>query len=58
MGNKELLLKCFCEARRTQAFFTSCLTEESTDEERKFILELVQNSTQTSNKIREFCNYD
>ncbi|TYR78892.1 S8 family peptidase [Priestia megaterium] len=53
--NKDMLLKCFCEARRTQAFFTKCLDENSSEEEREFILELIQNSASTSEKIKEFC---
>jgi major intracellular serine protease len=53
--NREMLLKCFCEARKTQAYFTKCLDEESSKEEREFILELVQESAKTSNKIKEFC---
>lgn len=55
MENREMLLKCFCEARRTQAYFTKCLDEKSTKEEKDFILELVRESAKTSNKIREFC---
>jgi len=53
--NREMLLKCFCKARKTQAYFTKCLDEESSKEEREFILELVQESAKTSNKIKEFC---
>lgn len=55
MENREMLLKCFCEARKTQAYFTKCLDEQSTKEEKDFILELVKESAKTSNKIREFC---
>ncbi|MBA2871542.1 major intracellular serine protease [Anoxybacillus calidus] len=53
--NREMLLKCFCEARRTQAFFTKCLDENSSNEEREFLLELVKESAKTSNKIMDFC---
>jgi major intracellular serine protease len=53
--NREMLLKCFCEARRTQAFFTKCLDENSSNEEREFLLELVKESAKTSNKIMKFC---
>ncbi|MGM9944568.1 MAG: S8 family peptidase [Lysinibacillus sp.] len=53
--DKELLLKCFCEARKTQAFFTKCLNENSSKKEREFILSLIQESTKTSNLIRNFC---
>lgn len=53
--NRDMLLKCYCEARKTQAFFTKCLDENSSEEEREFILELVKESAKTSRKIREFC---
>lgn len=53
--NQEMLLKCFCEARKTQAFFTKCLDENSTEEEKEFIAELVQEYAKTSKKILEFC---
>jgi major intracellular serine protease len=53
--NREMLLKCFCEARKTQAFFTKCLDENSSNEEREFLLELVKESAKTSNKIMDFC---
>ncbi|MGE6377990.1 hypothetical protein [Peribacillus muralis] len=55
MKNREMLLKCFCEARKTQAYFTKCLNEESSKEEKDFILELVRESAKTSNEIKEFC---
>jgi major intracellular serine protease len=53
--NREKLLKCFCEARKTQAFFTKCLDENSSIEEREFLLELVKGSARISNKIMEIC---
>ncbi|ARP44625.1 Intracellular serine protease (plasmid) [Geobacillus thermodenitrificans] len=53
--NREKLLKCFCEARKTQAFFTKCLDENSSIEEREFLLELVKESAQISNKIMDIC---
>lgn len=53
--NREMLIKCFCEARKTQAYFTKCLDLESSDEERDFLLELVKESANTSKKIKEFC---
>ncbi|KYD24274.1 hypothetical protein B4113_2479 [Geobacillus sp. B4113_201601] len=53
--NREMLLKCFCEARKTQAFFTKCLDENSTEEEKEFIAELVKEYAKTSNKILEYC---
>lgn len=55
MKNREMLLKCFCEARKTQAYFTKCLDEQSTKAEKDFILDLIKESAKTSNKIREFC---
>jgi len=56
--NQEMLLKCFCEARKTQAFFTKCLDENSTEEEKEFIAELVKEYAKTSKKILEFCGID
>lgn len=52
---RDMLLKCFCEARKTQAFFTKCLDENSSEEEREFLLELVKESARISNKIMEIC---
>ncbi|WP_342470894.1 hypothetical protein [Ureibacillus sp. FSL K6-3587] len=52
---KELILKCFCESRRTQAFYSNCLTEDISEEGREFLLELVQETAKTSNKIKDYC---
>ncbi|MEH6955166.1 hypothetical protein [Neobacillus drentensis] len=49
------LLQCFCEARRTQAFYTNCLNDAVTNEEKEFLAELVKSATKTSNEIRAFC---
>lgn len=49
------LLKCFCEARRTQSFYTTCLVNAETEEEKEFFGELVKVATRTSNEIKEFC---
>jgi major intracellular serine protease len=54
-SNKETMIKCFCEARKTQAFFTKCLNDNATDEEREFLMELVKESAATSKKILDFC---
>lgn len=54
-NKNDILLKCFCEARKTQAYFTKCLDENSTIEERNFMLELVKDAAKTSNKIKDFC---
>lgn len=49
------MMKCFCEARRTQSYFTKCLNERATLEERELLIEIVQEYTKTSNKLRDFC---
>lgn len=49
------LMQCFCEARKSQAFYTQCLDEVSSEEEKEFLLELIQEAAKTSNEIREFC---
>jgi major intracellular serine protease len=49
------MMKCFCEARRTQSYFTKCLNEQATLEERELLIEIVQEYTKTSNKLRDFC---
>jgi len=54
--DQALLLKCFCESRKTQSFFTSCLNENSTPNERDFIISLIQESAKTSNLIKNFCD--
>lgn len=53
--NKEMLFKCFCQARKTQSYFTHCLDEKASKEERDFILDLIKESAESANKIREFC---
>ncbi|MGE7692017.1 S8 family peptidase [Lysinibacillus sp. NPDC097214] len=53
--DKSLLLKCFCEARKTQAFFTQCLNEDSTEYERKFLISLIQESASTAMHIKNLC---
>jgi major intracellular serine protease len=52
---KDLLLKCFCETRKSQAFYTKCIDECSSDMERNFLIELAQESAKTSNRIQEYC---
>ncbi len=52
---KERLFRCFCEARKTQGFFSSCLDQSSTKEERDVLIELVQDYTRASNKIKDYC---
>jgi major intracellular serine protease len=51
----DLLLKCFCESRRIQAFYTKCLEENVSEEGRVFLMKLVEGSTETSKKIKEYC---
>lgn len=53
--NRDLLIKCFCEARKTQAYFTKCLDLELSSEDREFLLELIKDSASASNKVKEFC---
>lgn len=53
--NEALLLKCFCEARKTQSFFTQCLTESSSEKERAFLISLIQESASRANQIKYLC---
>lgn len=53
--DKALLLKCFSEARKSQAFFTECLNKNSTEKEREFLISLIQESASTANHIRNLC---
>lgn len=53
--DKSLPLKCFCEARKSQAFFTQCLTENSTENERQFLISLIQESASTAKHIKNLC---
>lgn len=55
MIDKSLLLKCFCEARKSQAFFTQCLNENSTENEREFLISLIQESASTAMHIKNIC---
>lgn len=50
-----LLLKCFCEARKSQALFTQSLNENSTENERKFLISLIQESAYTASHIKNLC---
>lgn len=52
---RDILFKCFCEARRSQAFFTKCLEKEITEEEREFLFKLIEESAKTSCKILQSC---
>ncbi|MFC9541353.1 S8 family peptidase [Lysinibacillus sp. NPDC056959] len=51
--DKSLLLKCFCEARKSQAFFTQCLNEYSTENERELLISLIQESVSTAKYIKD-----
>lgn len=53
--DKSLLLKCFCEARKSQAFFTQCLNEQSSDKEREFLISLIKESASTASYIKNMC---
>jgi len=53
--DKSLLLKCFCEARKSQAFFTQCLNEHSKENEREFLLSLIQETASTAEHIKKLC---
>jgi len=53
--NEELILKCFCEARKSQAFFTKCLNESSNEQERQFLIKLIQESAVKATYIKELC---
>ncbi|MGE7692080.1 S8 family peptidase [Lysinibacillus sp. NPDC097214] len=55
--DKSLLLKCLCEARKSQAFFTQCLNENLTENERKFLISLIQESASTAMDIKKYVNY-
>ncbi|MFY0521058.1 S8 family peptidase [Lysinibacillus sp. UGB7] len=50
--DKSLLFKCFCEARKSQAFFTQCLKENSSEYEREFLVSLIQESASTVRQIK------
>lgn len=51
----ENLFYCFCEARKSQAFYTNCLNKAKTEEEKNILIELVKSAAQTSNEIRQIC---
>ncbi len=55
-GRKERLFQCFCEARKVQGFFSKCLDQNCTKEEKELFLDLVQDYTRASNKIKEYCS--
>lgn len=46
------IFKCFCEVRNTQTFITKCLDDNSlSNEDRDFLIDLVQRTSKISNKI-------
>lgn len=53
--NNTLLLKCFCEARKSQAFFTRCLDDSLTEKERALLHSLIQESASRANQIKYLC---
>lgn len=53
--DKSLLLKCFCEARKSQAFFTKCLNGNLKENERNFLISLIQESASTADNIKKLC---
>lgn len=56
--NRDLLMKCFCETRRSQAFFTKCLDETLPDQDKEFLQDIIIDLATTSKKIQEFCKND
>jgi len=58
--NIDCLLKCFCQARKTQTFFLKNLeTEQLNTDEKKLLSEIVMDAQNISNKIQDFCKlYD
>lgn len=53
--DKSLLLKCFCEARKSQAFYTQCLDEHTSESEREFLMYLIQESATAASYIKNMC---
>lgn len=54
--DKELLMKCFCETRKSQAFFTQCLNKSFNQQERDFLIKLIQESATKARFIKELCD--
>lgn len=51
------LLKCFCKARETQAYFSKCLNIEGiSEEEREILYDIVESTAKASNKLVKMCN--
>lgn len=53
--NMDLLLSCFCKARENQAFYTKCLDQYPTVEEKALMYDLIAESASISQKIRKYC---
>lgn len=53
--NRELLLKCFCEARRSQSFFTKCIDDNNSSQDRELLIDIVKDAANISEKIRLYC---
>lgn len=52
----ETLIKCYCESRKNQAFYTKCLNDAVSIGERDFLIELIKKTAITSNQIRKMCS--
>ncbi len=56
MKSNENLIKCYCESRKAQTFFTNCLNNAHSLEEKELIYELISQAVESSNKIRNYCS--
>ncbi|GAA0464250.1 hypothetical protein GCM10008935_19990 [Alkalibacillus silvisoli] len=53
----ENIFKCYCQARKAQAFYSKCLDQhDSSPEEKEIIYELIADAAKTSKKLRDYCS--
>lgn len=47
----------FCQARKTQAFYSKCLEQHDySQREKEIIYELIKDAAETSNKLKDYCS--
>lgn len=53
--NRETLIRCFCETRKTQAFLVRCLNQNTSEEDEEFLMELIKETSLISKRIEKYC---
>ncbi|WP_157860756.1 hypothetical protein [Bacillus sp. LL01] len=53
----ETIYKCYCQARKAQAFYSKCLDNTNfSPREKEIIYELIKEAAETSNRLKAYCS--